>query len=398
MKTENKNAIIIGCGIAGPAMALALQKIGIRATIYEALPQPNDEKGVFLGISPNGLNILKEFIAIEELYNDYTPGSMQFFNAKNKSIGVLDTVNQKNDFGAEAIQVKRGLLNKATRNAAIEKKIEIVWAKKLRSIIQTQEEVTAHFEDGEVSTADFLIGCDGIHSATRKSIFPDAPDKSYTGLLSTGGFSRLENITGLTGSIRMIFGKKAFFAYAVSNKNEVWWFNNISSDTEPVRNVLNVMEKQKLQEKLSGLHKDDPAPIAEIIQAAYHAELYPIYDIPFLQKWHMGKVCLIGDAAHATAPHIGQGASLALEDTVVLAKCIRDLPTLEQAFETFQFLRQSRVNKIIQQARKVGDIKKVPNRFQRFFRDLMLPYFVKYETRKMNWGSILLRLIGMKKL
>jgi 2-polyprenyl-6-methoxyphenol hydroxylase-like FAD-dependent oxidoreductase len=133
------------------------------------------------------------------------------------------------------------------------------------------------------------------------------------------------------------------------------------------------------------LHKNDPAPVADIIRSAENIEVYPIYDIPFLPEWHKGRVCLIGDAAHTTAPHIGQGASLALEDTIVLAQCIRDCEDLETAFKLFEKLRQDRVKKIVASARKVGDNKTVPNKFQQFFRDLLLPVFVKMEAKKMNW-------------
>jgi 2-polyprenyl-6-methoxyphenol hydroxylase-like FAD-dependent oxidoreductase len=193
------------------------------------------------------------------------------------------------------------------------------------------------------------------------------------------------DMKGLAGSIRMIFGEKAFFAYAVSNKNEVWWFNNIASSGEPQRDELDRLDRLTLKENLLTLHKNDPWPVTDIIHATKQMEVYPIYDIPSLKHWHKGNVCLIGDAAHATAPHIGQGASLALEDTLVLAKCIRDLPGMKIAFKTFQLLRQERVQKIIRQARKIGNSKTVPNKFQQFFRDLLLPVFVKRKAKKMDW-------------
>ncbi|GAB4021619.1 FAD-dependent monooxygenase [Spirosoma migulaei] len=385
MSINTKKAILIGCGISGPAMALFLKRVGIDATIYEARNQPKDDAGAFLGISPNGLNVLKEFMPLGEILTEFTPGKMTFFNAKNKNIGEIDTANQNELYSAETVQLKRGLLNKAIREVAIANGIKIELGKKLKSISQSEDSVTAFFEDGTSATADFIIGCDGIHSVTRKSLFPNGPALSYTGLLSTGGFTRLANVQSLYGSIRMTFGERSFFAYAVSNLGDVWWFNNISREKEPRRNELAALELDQLKDTLVALHKNDPEPIAEIIKSADSVEIYPIYDIPFLEKWHKGRVCLIGDAAHAIAPHIGQGASLALEDTIVLAKCIRDLPTPESAFDKFQSLRQSRVHKIVKEARKVGDNKTVPNKFQQFFRDLLLPFFVKMEAKKMDW-------------
>lgn len=183
----------------------------------------------------------------------------------------------------------------------------------------------------------------------------------------------------------MTFGHRGFFAYAVSKRAEIWWFNNIAQTTEPLRDELNQPELTDVKKGPLALHRNDPAPIGSIIEDAHSIEIYPIYDIPFLAQWHEGRVCLIGDAAHATAPHIGQGASLALEDTLVLAQCIRDFADLPTAFTHFQSLRQPRVEAIIKQARKVGDSKTAPNRFQQFFRDMLLPLFVKLEAQKMDW-------------
>ncbi|MBD2703238.1 FAD-dependent monooxygenase [Spirosoma sp. BT702] len=381
----HQKALIIGCGISGPVLALFLKKIGFEAIIYEAKSAHRDDAGAFLGISPNGLNVLKEFMPLDDILTEFTPGKMTFYNAKNKSIGEIDNANQQELYGAETVQLKRGLLNQKIRQVAIENGIQIEFGKKLTYITQTDKAATVFFDDGTSVSADFIIGCDGIHSATRNAIFPNAPALAYTGLLSTGGFTKLENVNDLYGSIRMTFGERAFFAYAVSNTGDVWWFNNISQEKEPERNELSGLELAQLKSKLLALHQNDPAPIADIIKSAHKIEIYPVYDIPFLKKWHKGRVCLLGDAAHATAPHIGQGASLALEDAIVLAKCLRDLPDLSTAFTTFQSLRQERVQKIVREARKVGDTKTAPNKFQQFFRDLLLPFFVKFEAKKMDW-------------
>ncbi|MET7257399.1 FAD-dependent monooxygenase [Dyadobacter fermentans] len=378
-------AIIIGCGIAGPAMALALQKIGVQAVIYEAREAADDTRGAFLGISPNGLNILKEYVTPDEIMTDYTPGKIRFFNARNKAIGVIDNAEQVSRYGSETIQVKRGLLNGSLRRAAQRAGITIEFGKRLVAIGQREGTVTVSFADGSTAEGDLLIGCDGIHSAVRRAVFPDAPEPEYKGLLSTGGFTRLDDFTLPADAIRMTFGERGFFGYAVSTRGEIWWFNNIAQTTAPLRHELDQSELADLKKRLVALHKNDPEPIVSIIERAHSIEIYPIYDIPFLDQWHQGKVCLIGDAAHATAPHIGQGASLALEDTLVLARCIRDCADLQAAFTRFQSLRQARVQAIIRQARKVGDTKTVPNRFQQFFRDLLLPFFVKLEARKMDW-------------
>jgi hypothetical protein len=95
-------------------------------------------------------------------------------------------------------------------------------------------------------------------------------------------------------------------------------------------------------------------------------------------------VCLIGDAAHATSPHAGQGASLALEDAIVLARCLRDIPELGRAFTTFEAERRPRVEKLAREARRQGGRKAAGNSLSRHLRDLMLPFFLKQGVRSLR--------------
>jgi 2-polyprenyl-6-methoxyphenol hydroxylase-like FAD-dependent oxidoreductase len=204
-------------------------------------------------------------------------------------------------------------------------------------------------------------------------------------LLSTGAFARLPGVESLFGSIRMVFGEKAFFSYAVSNRGEVWWFNNYRRAQEPTPGEVEGELTDEIKRLLLELHRNDPDPIGAIVGATEAIAAYPIYEMPLLQEWHRGSACLIGDAAHATSPHIGQGAALALEDTVVLAKCLRDIPQPESAFAIFAAQRRDRVQRIVQQARKVGDNKTAPGKIGQLFRDLLLPYFVRREAKKTDW-------------
>lgn len=388
MRVVNKtksSAIIIGAGIAGPAMAMQLKKLDIDVEIFEARHKDELNQGVFLGITPNGLNVLRDLIDLETLKEEYTPGKMYFFNARGKNIGELDTTHQIKKYGAETIQLKRTKISTELRKKTSEIGIPIHYGKKLVHFTQNRESVIAQFEDGTEKRADFLIACDGTHSVCRKILFPDAFKPKYTNQLSIGAFAKMGNLNLPFGAIHMIFGKKAFFAWAVSNTRDIWWFNNLYWRSEPTKKEITSTIQNEIKNHLLEIHKGDPSPICDIIRSTNDMIVYPIYDIPSLPKWYKGNICLIGDAAHATAPHIGQGASLALEDTVVLAKCIREKADLSAAFETFQQLRQPRVEKLIQTARKVGDNKSKPNPIETFFRDLLLKHFIKMEIRKMDW-------------
>jgi 2-polyprenyl-6-methoxyphenol hydroxylase-like FAD-dependent oxidoreductase len=94
-------------------------------------------------------------------------------------------------------------------------------------------------------------------------------------------------------------------------------------------------------------------------------------------RWYRGRVCLAGDAAHAVGPHSGQGGSLALEDAIVLAKCLRDAPEVEAAFAAYQRIRKERAEHVAHQTRRIGNRKAAPGPIGRAFRDRVLPVFLR---------------------
>jgi 2-polyprenyl-6-methoxyphenol hydroxylase-like FAD-dependent oxidoreductase len=130
---------------------------------------------------------------------------------------------------------------------------------------------------------------------------------------------------------------------------------------------------------------EDADPVSDLIwSAAEPVGRWAIYDLPTLPAWHRGPVCLIGDAAHATSPHAGQGASLALEDAIVLARCLRDIPDLERAFTAFESQRRARVEKLVREARRQGRRKAAANPLSRRVRDLVLPFFLELAMRNLR--------------
>jgi FAD-dependent urate hydroxylase len=96
-----------------------------------------------------------------------------------------------------------------------------------------------------------------------------------------------------------------------------------------------------------------------------------------MPRWHAGRVCLLGDAAHAMSPSAGQGASLALEDALVLAQCLRDLDAPAKAFAAFEKARRPRVDSIFRAAQRNGNGKAVGGAFSEWMRDRLLPFFLR---------------------
>ena len=384
-----KTTLVIGGGIAGPTLAMFLQRAGHRPIVYEARPAPDDGAGAFLNLAPNGLAVL-ETLGIADLVrrSGTVTRALEFQNHRGQRIG---------SFPATTTLIKRGALQRALRQAALEHGVQFEFGKRLQGILSPPRGgAVARFEDGTEAAGDLLVGCDGIHSAVRRLILPDAPSPEYTGDIDTGGFGRAPAGLAADGIMRMVFGQRGFFGYQVVPSGEAFWFQNLHQPIEPDRQELAAIAPDEWRRRLLAIHAGDDAPIAEILVAGAEAVgRWPIYDLPTLPTWHRGPVCLIGDAAHATSPHAGQGASLALEDAIVLARALRDVPDPERAFALFEAQRRSRVERLVREARRQGRRKVAANPVSRRVRDLVLPLFLRLGTRslrevydyRVNWES-----------
>jgi FAD-dependent urate hydroxylase len=220
-----------------------------------------------------------------------------------------------------------------------------------------------------------------VHSRTRRIIDPSAPRARYVPVLNIGGYAHGVRVRAEPGTFRMVFGKRAFFGYAVHPSGEVWWFANPPRAEEPTSAELAAIGTEQWREMLANLFAEDATPAVEIVRATPGKLAgWATHDLPFVPTWHRGPMIVIGDAAHATAPSSGQGASMAIEDAVVLARCLRDLPETRQAFAAYEGLRRGRVERVAAHGARTSN-SKVAGPVGRALRDLMLPVILKRVAR-----------------
>jgi 2-polyprenyl-6-methoxyphenol hydroxylase-like FAD-dependent oxidoreductase len=366
-----RQALIIGAGIAGPVVALALQRAGVHAVIYEGRPEARDAEGSFLGLAPNGRDVLATLGVRDEIDAVGVPtAQMTLLNHMGKRLGNVPQ---------PVLTVKRGLLTGALRQAAEARGIRVTYGKRLVDVDDLGPDgVVAHFADGTQARGDLLIGADGIRSRTRRTVMPNAPEPIFTSIVSSGGYCRVPGLTPSDGTMYMTFALKGFFGYQVLDSGEIYWFENFHRATAPAPGELEAVPHEAWRQTLLDLHRPDHAPITEIIAStAGEIARFAVYEMPILSTWYRGHVVLVGDAAHATGPHSGQGGSMAMEDAIVLAKCLRDLPDVESAFAAYQAIRKSRVEHVVRETRRIGDRKAPPGLLGRITRDLALPLFLK---------------------
>jgi 2-polyprenyl-6-methoxyphenol hydroxylase-like FAD-dependent oxidoreductase len=367
MVHEPRRALLVGGGIAGPVLGMFLQRAGVEATVFEGQPAARDEAGAFLNLAPNGRAVLDELgIGGEVEAAGTATSSIEFVNHRGKRLG-------GNPEGL--LLIKRGALNQVLREQAIERGAEVEFAKRLVAVSDDGRRVTAQFADGSAATGDVLVGCDGTGSVTRRAILPDGPVPSYTGLVGTGGFVRLPDGPEPSPVMQMTFGLRAFFGYQVTPSGEIFWFQNTPEPTEPQAADSGETGEGDggWKARLVELHRDDHEPIPTMLAATDGGiGRFPIYDLATLPRWHAGRVALAGDAAHVMGPHTGQGSAMALEDAMVLAMCLRDLPDIETALSAYERRRRPRVERVVKLTRRVGNTKS-PGPLGRAVRDRILP-------------------------
>jgi 2-polyprenyl-6-methoxyphenol hydroxylase-like FAD-dependent oxidoreductase len=374
MNSRPKKALIIGCGVAGPALALFLKRAGIEAEIYEAR---TTLEGFSLSLSCNGIAVLQELgLAHAAFAEGSAVTKWMMWNGKGKHLGggVLASGDLKSVF------IKRVPLGTIITDEAERQGIKIMRGKKLQSIEESNTgDVIATFQDGTSARGDLLIGCDGVHSHTRQLIDPTFPRAIYTGLINSGGYTSGVKVSSPPETIHFTFCKRAFFGYHVSSNGYIYWFTNSPQEQEPARNAFDGITDEERRRQMLETYRDDQPIIREIIQRAETTFSYfPSYALPTQPaSWHKGSVVLLGDAAHAISSSSGQGASMALEDAAILAKCLRDIPNLDQAFTTYEHFRRERTTKMFEVG-KNGDSGKYAIRpMQQWFRDLTTPIFLK---------------------
>jgi 2-polyprenyl-6-methoxyphenol hydroxylase-like FAD-dependent oxidoreductase len=388
LNRPKRKTLIIGGGIAGPVVALLLQRAGIEAEIYEARDIPEDYASSWLVMAGNGLDVLKTLGLYDPIIADGSPiPHMILSSGKGKRFGEVPN-GARSGVGAPSMVVKRGTLNRILREEAIRQGIKVAFGKKLHGLEMIDEqEVIAMFTDGTTAEGSLLIGCDGIHSRTRQFINPGAPPPKYTGMISTGGFARNLHLSPTPDTLHLVFGKRAFIGYHISSASEISWFVTFPQTLEPGRSELHEIESKEWQQRMLDLLREDQSFIREIIAATERITGYPIYDIATQPIWHKGPVVIVGDAIHAVSPNAGQGASLAMEDAIVLAQCLRDIPELKEAFITYERLRRERVERVVQYAHSLGSWRVMTNPIQIWFWELLMPFFLKRSANptELDW-------------
>jgi FAD-dependent urate hydroxylase len=379
---QARTALVIGGGIAGPVAAIALRKAGIEATIFEAYETVAEGVGGALMLAPNGLAAL-DAVGIGDAVaaaGSPTP-RMVMETGSGRRLGVFDDLPGLPTSRTFA----RADLYAALFHAARQAGVTVAHGKRLVGYDDRADGVVASFADGSTAAADVLIGADGIRSTVRRLLDPAAPAPRYVGLLGFGGWVAPDGLPSTHGAMHLAFGKKGFYGYLVED-DRAGWFANLASAQPLTAAEARATPEEEWLRRLRDLFAGEKLPAFGMLDRVPPGALVNVggmHDMPPVPVWHHGRVVLTGDAAHATSPSSGQGASLAIESAVELARCLRDLP-IPQAFAAYEDLRRARVERVIEQTTRVNS-DKAAGPIGRIIRDLTFPIAMKtfYKPEKM---------------
>jgi 2-polyprenyl-6-methoxyphenol hydroxylase-like FAD-dependent oxidoreductase len=391
MAQHSRKALIIGGGIAGPATAIFLKQAGIDAEVFEAWPYANGTGiGGGLQIAPNGMHVLSEMGLADELVRRGSIAkSFDFYSQSGARLGSVNQ-NMQQRFGQPAVNLCRATLNEVLVNKAWCENVALYFEKRLVAVEDRADRpVVAHFADGSTAEGDFIIGADGVHSALRAHVIPGGPTPFDTGLIGFGGFVPRAVLADrpIGQRVETTFGQSGFFGYGFCSPTPadgvMWWSTQPSHGIDAA--AYRTMSQDAIREHLKNFHAGWHDPIPQILDAAENIVVTATLDVATLPTWSRGRALLIGDAAHATSPHAGQGASLALEDALRLGRMMQDGQELGVTFQGFEAERRPRAEKIVALARRNGNSKREFSPTGAWIRDRMLKLLLPVTAKGMNW-------------
>jgi 2-polyprenyl-6-methoxyphenol hydroxylase-like FAD-dependent oxidoreductase len=381
-------ALVVGGGIAGPAAALALAKAGIEPMVVERRPIVDPDAGSWFTVAPNGLDALGAIDALEAVQNQQVRSRANvMYGATGRRLGKV-SLGRPLDNGLVALTMKRSAMAARLEREAERRGIPVHRAADVFDVINAGDHVEATLTDGTILTADLVIGADGVHSRVRQAIDTQAPAARYVGLTNFGGITHNTPIAGdlEPEAWHFIFGRRAFFGAHPTPAGDVVWFVNVP-EPEITRDRRHNTSEGDWIRRLLSLVQDDAGPAAELVRTG-HLELAGdnTYDLGHVPTWYRGRMVIIGDAAHAPSPSSGQGASMALEDAVVLAQSLRDHANVPTAFAAYETTRRRRVEKIVAAGARSSS-SKIHGPVGRHFQELMLGFVFRYlvTDRSVAW-------------
>ena len=351
--------VVAGGGIGGLTATIALRRAGFEVVVFERATELR-EVGAGLLLAANAQKALAKLGLAEAVARLGTPASAgEIRSWRGHVLASIPAAELEKKIGTSSAAVHR-----ADLQALLVREVEdgtLRLGTEVEAFEQDESGVRVLFADGGQESADILIGADGLRSRVRAGLFgPKEP--RYAGYTAWRAVVEPNEDLLPWGAGFESWGRGARFGCAHVGRGRVCWFATANApeggkDAPPGSPAG---AKATLSHLFSGWHR----PVVDLVEAAEEGTILrtDIYDrVPLGERWGTGRVTLLGDAAHPMTPNLGQGACQAIEDAVVLARCLGERGATVESLRSYERLRSDRVAMVVRRSRRVGSIGQVKN-------------------------------------
>jgi 2-polyprenyl-6-methoxyphenol hydroxylase-like FAD-dependent oxidoreductase len=351
MSLAAQRILVIGGGFSGMSAAIQLRKLGADVDLVEIDPEwRNYGAGISLGGATlrafRSLGVLEAFLergSAQDGVSIRLPHGPQVAQLPTPRLAGPDVPGG----GAIMRPVLAQILVDATRAAGTRVHLGCTFS----TIEQDADGVDVSFTDGRLERYDVVVGADGLYSKVRESLFPEAPKPRYSG---QGVWRAVVPRPPEIETATMWIGPKVKPGVNPVSTTQMYLFI-----TEP-RALNEHLDPATFVERVRALLADFPAPELQAVRAGLGADSMIVYrpleGLLVPQPWSRGRVALIGDAVHATTPHLASGACIGIEDAIVLAEELARHADLALALAAFGERRWERCRMVVENSARLGEI------------------------------------------
>lgn len=346
---------IVGAGIGGLTAAIFLRRFGFESTLYEQAPKL-ERLGAGIQMSPHVTRVFGEIGLFERMARvGIVPRDRYGKNGYTGEITFAVPVDRFGEkYGASPLAMHRGDLQESLLSMVVSESLQL--GKRLADISESPSGVCLSFADGSSAEADIVIGADGINSRLREILLgPERPD--YSGEVAYRAILPMTLLPGLdTPDITKWWGDdRNILVYFITHaRDELYFVTGVpepdwgSEDFRP-----RPADMATLRDAFAGFHPD----VQRILGATPAATAWPVMEREPQMVWSQGGIVLLGDACHPLRPHMGQGAAMAIEDAVMLARCLAHFEGRDAlgSIDLYQTMRRDRAHQVQRAAQNSDD-------------------------------------------
>jgi 2-polyprenyl-6-methoxyphenol hydroxylase-like FAD-dependent oxidoreductase len=357
-------AIVVGAGIGGLSAGIGLQRAGLDVTVFERMRELR-EVGSGLTLWTNAMRALGKLGVADPIRSrGAVVESLENWAWYGKQLGPALPLKQVGDkFGTQGYGIHRGELQAGL--AAALKPGTLQLGVQCTGFSQDKDGVTVRFGEGREERADFLVGADGIKSVVRAGLFGEGKMR-YSGYTCWRSAVKLDHPALRPTVYLQLYGPGANFGiFPIGQGRWSWYGTNVTPAGQSTGKSPDW--KREATDRFKKWWEPVRAVIAATDENAFARQ--DIYDLEPINQWSKGRVTLLGDAAHATTPALGQGGCMAIEDAVVLTRNVTQNSDTEAALRQYAAERMGRANGIVRQARRHGNFYHASNPIMRVARE-----------------------------